>query len=182
MLSPSPGSVHGTMIQPLISFRGLSSTKQRGSWRPGTEGVPPQPEDRSLALSLVAAASPREALCRPRAGPKTWFLFCVVWVQFHFPFTALEDLGSQYTQWQQLPMPGISLQPPSGRNTEVVNTEIIHDGSGGLGHGYREEGRPLRADCPHGPEEVGTAFCPWKHRSGWKEAAPYSQTVQLLLN
>lgn len=51
VLSPSPGSVHRTMIQPLISFRGLSSTKQHGSWRPGKEGALPQPEDRSLALS-----------------------------------------------------------------------------------------------------------------------------------
>ena len=63
----------------------------------------------------------------------------------------------------------------------MVNTEIIHDDSGGLGHGYRDEGRPLRAEGPHGPEEVGTAFCLWKHRSGRQEAAPCSQTVQFLL-
>ena len=169
------------MIQPLISFRGSSSTKQHGSWRLGKEGAPPQPEDRSLALSLAAAASLREVQYRPRAGPKTWFPFCVVWVLFHFPFTVLEDLGSQYTRWQQLPMPGISLQPLSGRHTGVVNTEIVHDNSGGLGHGYREEGRPLRAGSLHGPEEVGTAFCLWKHRSGRQEAAPCSQIVQLLL-
>ena len=35
----------------------------------------------------------------------------------------------------------------------VANTEIIHQDAGGLGHGYREEGRRLRAEDPRGPEE-----------------------------
>lgn len=67
----------------------------------------------------------------------------VYFVFFFLTFTVLEDLGTWLTSRQQLPIPGPSEQPPSGRLTGVVYTESMQKHAGELGYGYREEGRHL---------------------------------------
>lgn len=91
----------------------------------------------ALTLSLTSAELPRGVRCRLRAGPKSVvFVFCV-FILFCFPFMVLEDLGTWHTSWKQFPVPGTSVQPPSGRHTGVIHTEFIREDAGGLGHGVQ---------------------------------------------
>ena len=99
------------------------------SWR--LSGALPQP-GKAWRLLPASAASTR-VQPRPGAGPRSMvFVLRVCFVLFSL--NSCRGFGTWHTSWQQLPILGTSVEPPPGRHVGV-NTEILHEEAGGLGHG-----------------------------------------------